>query len=169
MKPKNAHRAAPIEEPVAAAPVEPELPAATPEVSVEQKAAEKVAVAQTMNSAWKSIGNMYVFVNEPQTEKALRTANKFAAEPKTRIVVFPTADEPDAKLYWGGINGFFFAVVVGVDVELPQSMAEHITKSRIANARVAQSLVIVNPFTGKPVQVNLDSAPEETKRRLGII
>lgn len=139
------------------------------------KAAEKAAAAeaakaasQIMADAWKSIGNEVVFVQEPRTEKARSTANKFAAEPKVRTVIFPTPDDADNQLYWGGINGFFFAVVLGVDVELPQSIADHIRNSRLANARASSRLIVQNPFTGQQVQVNLESAPEETKRRLRI-
>src|SRR3990167_6364322 len=94
-----------------------------------EKAARITAPAVITSKDWKSIENGYVFIKEPQTAKAFNTANKFAQEDKVKYTIFPTADEPDQKLYWGGINGFFFSVVVGVEVEIPKSIAEHITKS----------------------------------------
>ena len=137
-------------------------PVATPE--------EAQAVAKgIIDVSWKSIANSYVFVKEPQTAKSLSTANKFAAEPKVRITVFPTADEPDQRLMFVGINGFFVWVVVGLEVEVPQSIAEHITKSRTLNSRIERNIVITNPVTGERVNVNLDHAPNETKRRLGLL
>lgn len=136
--------------------------------AAEDSAGEQKIVNQIANSAWKSIANQYVFVREPQTTKALTTANIFAKEAKVRIVIFPTADEPDARLYWGGINGFFFSVVIGVEVELPKSLADHITKSRTANARATKNIIVVNPFTGEKVNVDLLNANDETRSRLSL-
>ena len=139
------------------------------------KAAEAIKAAEASASisviagnAWKSIRSQHVFVKDPMTKKAQDTGNIFAAQPRVPYTVFPLADNPDETLYCGGINGLFFAVVVGVEVELPRDMAAHISKSRLANNRVARSLRVVNPFTGQPVEVNLDSASEETRKRLGL-
>ena len=93
---------------------------------------QQVSQPKISDFTWKHIQNEYVFCKEPQTAKAMNTANKFAQEPKTDITVFPTADEPDQKVYWGGINGFFFAVVVGVSARVPKSIADHIRNSRMA-------------------------------------
>ena len=120
-------------------------------------------------AGWKSLQNEFFFVKDPQTAKALNTANRFAQEPKVDITVFPSIDEPDQKVYWGGINGFFFAVVVGVKARVPQSIADHVHASRIANQRAGKGLMVINPFTGQRVNVDLKNAADETKRRLGLI
>lgn len=126
-------------------------------------------IASVADNSWKSIANQYVFIKEPQTTRARLTANKLAVQPKVETVVFPNAQDPDAKVYWGGINGFFFAVVIGVSVSVPKGIAEHITNSRVSNSGLSKNLMVINPFTGKYVNVSLDGAPEETKRRLGLI
>lgn len=118
---------------------------------------------------WKGIQNEFVFCKEPQSAKALNTANRFASEPKEDLTVFPSPDEPDQKVYWGGINGFFFAVVVGVSARVPKSIAAHIRNSRIANLRTGKNIIVVNPFTGQRVNVDLSAATEEHKRRLGLV
>ena len=117
---------------------------------------------------WKNIQNEFVFCKEPQSAKAINTANTFAREPKEDITVFPSPDEPDQRVYWGGINGFFFAVIVGVNARVPKSIAKHILDSRMANLRSGKNIIVVNPFTGQRVNVDLSAATEEHKRRLGI-
>ena len=147
-------------------PVEPKTPL-TPEG--ESTSVPTVPAAVVKDRGWETIANQYVFIKEPQTRKALNTANFFAAQERVSYTIFPTPQNPEEKLYWGGINGFFFSVVVGVTVELPKGIVEHITKSRLANARLAPKIVIADPFTGKLVEVNLDAATDETKARLGIL
>src|SRR3972149_2013744 len=128
----------------------------------------QIAASVTPDNSWKKIQNQYVFIQEPQTTKARNTGNILASQEQVSYTIFPVADNPEETVYWGGINGFFFSVVIGVEVRLPKGIADHITKSRIANSRLARSLRVVNPFTGQPVNVNLEGASSETRARLGI-
>jgi len=122
----------------------------------------------TLNNDWRTIRQDYVFVKDPDTAKALRTANILASQPRVPLTIFPLADNPNETLYQGGINGFFFSVVLGVPVQVPQGIYEHIQQSRIANNKIARSIKVTNPFTNQLVNVNLDVASAETKARLGI-
>ena len=120
-------------------------------------------------SPLKMLNNSLVFVKLSGTSKSFSTAERLAYESKERMVVFPLAEEGNAQLYQCGINGVYFAIVMGVEVELPKSVAEHVQKSRMANARAERNIMVVNPFTGEKVNVDLAGAPDETKRRLGIL
>ncbi|HJZ12707.1 MAG TPA: hypothetical protein VJ521_11185, partial [Acidobacteriota bacterium] len=99
----------------------------------------------------KFISNQYVFVKLSGTAKSYATAERFAGEPKERIVIFPTSEEGNSQTHFCGINGVFFAIVMGVEVELPRSVAQFVQKSRMANARAARNIIVVNPFTGEKV------------------
>jgi len=117
----------------------------------------------------KSIANQYVFVKTSGTAKANSTAERFAGEPKERIVVFPKPDEGNAQTHFCGINGVYFAIVMGVEVELPRSVARFVQEGRMKDARAERNIRVTNTFTGEIVNVDLQSAPDETKRRLGIL
>lgn len=127
-----------------------------------------VSVGATLNNDWRTIRQDYVFVKDPDTAKALRTANILASQPRVPLTVFPMADNPTEAIYQGGINGFFFSVVLGVSVMVPQGIHDHVTQSRLLNNRITRSIKVLNPFTGENVNVNLESASAETRARLGV-
>ena len=142
------------------------LPAIPPSPPINTESVTVPAVVRP--DPLKRIGSQYVFVKLSGTGKSFSTAERLANEPKERIVVFPLAEEGNAQLYSCGINGVYFSIVMGIEVEVPKSVAEHIQKNRLLNARTDRNIVLVNPFTGEKVNVDLASAPDETKRRLGI-
>lgn len=117
----------------------------------------------------KRLANQYLFIKLSGTGKSYATAERLADEPKVDIVVFPLPDEADIKVHYGGINGVFYGIVVGVSVSVPKSIAEKVNKDRISNISAERNIIVTNPFTGEKVNVNLDAAPDETKRRLGIL
>lgn len=117
----------------------------------------------------KRLANQYFFIKLSGTSKSYSTAEQLAGEPKVEIVVFPLPDEADMKLHQGGINGVFYAIVIGVPVSVPKSIADKVNKDRRQNLSVERNIIVSNPFTGEKVNVNLNIAPDETKRRLGIL
>ena len=119
-------------------------------------------------SPLKMLNNSLVFVKLSGTSKSFSTAERLAYESKERMVVFPLAEEGNAQLYQCGINGVYFAIVMGVEVELPKSVAEYVKKNRLVNAKTDRNIVLVNPFTGEKVNVDLQSASPEIKAKLNI-
>lgn len=139
--------------------------------TAEQKAADKAAkeakqlASQAAKSSqtgsvtrdWHSIDGAGVKCDEPIGEKATRTANAIANQPRVATFIpLDTGEKPGQAFASPQINSFRINILKGMYVELPQQVHELIAESFKQTMNAIHGAKTVNRQTGEVKSARLD-------------